>query len=163
MESKNLRDLGEFEKVDERQSIAKYQLIPIDTKRIDTDQALEGEPAREFKSGERPDLYAESHLVHRCKSQSMFLLMHVDASRAYFDAKAHKPVLVRLPAEDRSGKDEGKILTVEEEHIRQQRCSKQLGTRLTGLPRKVGLRNATQFEKPVSQQEEENLGFDTWR
>ena len=35
--------------------------------------------------------------------------MHVDVSRAYFHSKAHWPVLVRLPADDRTRKDEGKI------------------------------------------------------
>ena len=35
--------------------------------------------------------------------------MHVDVSRAYFHAKARRPVLVNLPAEHCSGKDEGKI------------------------------------------------------
>ena len=35
--------------------------------------------------------------------------MHVDVSRANFHAKAQRPVLVKLPAEDCSGKDVGKI------------------------------------------------------
>ena len=35
--------------------------------------------------------------------------MHVDVSRAYFQAKAERPVLVKLPAEDCSGKDKEKI------------------------------------------------------
>ena len=35
--------------------------------------------------------------------------MHVDVSCAYFHAKAQRPMLVKLPAEDCSGKDEGKI------------------------------------------------------
>ena len=35
--------------------------------------------------------------------------MHVDVSRAYFHAKAQRPVLVKLPAENCSGKDVGKI------------------------------------------------------
>ena len=38
-----------------------------------------------------------------------FSLMHVDVSRAYFHAKAKRLVLVKLPVEDCSGKDEGKI------------------------------------------------------
>ena len=49
--------------------------------------------------------------------------MHVDVSRANFHSKAQRPVLVKLPAEDCSGKDEGKNLTAEEEHVRNQRCS----------------------------------------
>ena len=35
--------------------------------------------------------------------------MHVDVSRVYFHAKAQTPVLVKLPAEDSSGEDKGKI------------------------------------------------------
>ena len=38
-----------------------------------------------------------------------FSLMHVDVSRAYFHAKAERLVLVKLPVEDCSGKDEGEI------------------------------------------------------
>ena len=41
-ELKYLRDLGVYEKVDDREAIAKYQLTPIDTKWIDTDKAFEG-------------------------------------------------------------------------------------------------------------------------
>ena len=58
LELKYLRDHGVYEKVDAREAIAKYQLPTVDTKWIDTDKALEGEPlqvrsrimAREFKS-----------------------------------------------------------------------------------------------------------------
>ena len=65
-ELKYLRDLGVYEKVDERETIAQYQVTPVDTKWVDTDKTFEGEPmqirsrivAREFKSGARPDLYA---------------------------------------------------------------------------------------------------------
>ena len=35
--------------------------------------------------------------------------MHIDVSRAYFHAKAQRPVVVRLPVEDRIGADAGKI------------------------------------------------------
>ena len=38
-----------------------------------------------------------------------FSIMHIDVSRAYFHAKAQRPVLIRLPAEDRLGTDAGKI------------------------------------------------------
>ena len=53
--------------------------------------------------------------------------MAVDVSRAYFHAKAQRPVLVKLPAEDCSRKRRQKNRTAEEEH---ERCSKQLGKRL---------------------------------
>ena len=66
LELKYLRDLGVYEKVDEKEAVAKYKITPVDTKWIDTDKAFEGEPmqirsrivAREFKSDDRPDLYA---------------------------------------------------------------------------------------------------------
>ena len=80
--------------------------------------------------------------------------MHVDVSRAYFHAKAQRLVLVKLPAEDCSGN-----WTVEEEHVRYQRCSKQLGTKLTRASGKLGLRAGAQFKKPVPQQEKKNLRF----
>ena len=66
LELKYLRDLGVYEKVDEKDAVAKYGITPVDTKWVDTDKAFEGEPmqirsrmcAREFKSDDRPDLYA---------------------------------------------------------------------------------------------------------
>ena len=38
-----------------------------------------------------------------------FSIMHIDVSRAYFHAKAQRPVLIRLPVEDRMGADAGKV------------------------------------------------------
>ena len=35
--------------------------------------------------------------------------MHIDVSRAYFHAKAQRPVLIRLSVEDRLGTDAGKV------------------------------------------------------
>ena len=35
--------------------------------------------------------------------------MHIDVSRAYFHAKAQRPVLMRLPVEDRMDADAGKV------------------------------------------------------
>ena len=40
---KYLRDLGVYEKIDEREATARYQVTPVDTKWIDTDKAFEGE------------------------------------------------------------------------------------------------------------------------
>ena len=89
--------------------------------------------------------------------------MHVDVSRPYFHAKGQRPVQVKLPAEVCPGKDKRGNLTAEEKHVRYQRCSKQLGTRLARASRKLGLRAGAQFKKSVSQQEKENFGFDTRR
>ena len=98
---------------------------PVDTKWADADKASEEEPmqirsrivAREFKSGDRPDFYAGTPPLKALKAiiciaashSPEFSPMQLDVSRAYFHAKAQKPVLVKLPAEDCSRKDAGKI------------------------------------------------------
>ena len=73
--------------------------------------------ATEFKSGDRPDLNAGTPPLEALKAimsiaashSPEFWLVHFDVSRAYFHAKAHRLVLVKLPAEDCSGKDDGNI------------------------------------------------------
>ena len=125
LELKYLRDLGVYEKVDEKEAVEKYGVTPIDTKWVDTDKAFEGEPmqirsricAREFKSDDRPDLYAGTPPLEALKAiisiaanhKETFSIMHIDVSRAYFHAKAQRPVLIRLPVEDRIGTDAGKV------------------------------------------------------
>ena len=124
-ELKYLRDLGVYEKFDEKEAVAKYKIAPVDTKWIDTDKAFEGEPmqirsrmcARDFKSDDRPDLYAGTPPLEALKAiisiaannKDTFSIMHIDVSRAYFHAKAQRPVLIRLPVEDRMGADAGKV------------------------------------------------------
>ena len=39
LELKYLRDLGVYEKVDEKEAVEKYGITPVDTKRVDTDKA----------------------------------------------------------------------------------------------------------------------------
>ena len=73
LELKYLRDLGVYEKVDEKEAVEKYGITPVDTKWVDTDKAFEEEPmqirsricAREFKSHDRPALYAGKSNGHR--------------------------------------------------------------------------------------------------
>ena len=112
-------------KVDEKEAVKEYRTQPVDTKWIDTDKAFEGEPiqvrsrlvAREFRTGDRPDLYAGTPPLEALKAvisiaanhPTTYGLMHIDVSRAYFHAKALRPVLVRLPEEDRVEGDEGKV------------------------------------------------------
>ena len=43
-EVKYLRELGVYQKVDERASVAKYNVTPVDTKWVDTDKAFKGRP-----------------------------------------------------------------------------------------------------------------------
>ena len=70
---------------------------------------------REFKSGDRPDLYAGTtplealNAIISIAASPEFSLMHVDVSRAYFHAKTQRLVLVKLPEEDCSGRDKGKV------------------------------------------------------
>ena len=62
-----------------------------------------------------------------------------------------------MPAEDCSGKDKRENRTVQgeqEEHVRHQRCSKQLGTRLARASGILGIRAGAQVKKSVSQEEE---------
>ena len=114
-----------YEKVNEKEAVAKYGITPVDTKWIDTDKAFEGEPmqirsrmcAREFKSDDRPDMNAGTPPLEALKAiisiaannKDTFSIMHIDVSRAYFHAKAQRPVLIRLPVEDRMGADAGKV------------------------------------------------------
>ena len=125
LELKYLRDLGVYEKVNEKEAVAKYGITPVDTKWIDTDKAFEEEPmqirsrmcAKEFKSDDRPNLYAGTPPLEALKAiisiaannKDTFSIMHIDVSRAYFHAKAQRPVLIRLPVEDRMGADAGKV------------------------------------------------------
>ena len=74
LELKYLRDLGVYEKVDEKEAVARNHASGHEM--VDTDKAFEGEPmqirsrlcAREFKSDDRPDLYAGTTPVEALKA-----------------------------------------------------------------------------------------------
>ena len=65
-ENPQSRRKSKAEEVDEREATAQYQVAPVDTKWVDTDEAVEGEPtqfrsrlvAKEFESDYQPDLCA---------------------------------------------------------------------------------------------------------
>ena len=109
LELKDLRDLGVYEKVDEMEAVQKYGITPVDTKWVETDKAYEGEPmqirsrmcAREFKSDDRPDLYAGTPPLEALKATISIAANHkdIDVSRAYFHTKAQRPLLIRLTVE----------------------------------------------------------------
>ena len=175
---KYLCELGVYDKVDEHAAVAQYNVTPIDTKWVDTDKAFEGDRCKsvhellpessKMETGwtcvrELPLEGLKAIISIAARHSPVFSLMHVDVSRAYFHAKAQRPVLVILPAEDCSRKGQRETQTAEEEHVRYQRCSKQLGTRLTRASRKLGLRAGAQHKTLVPQQEKENLGFETRR
>ena len=123
-EPKYLRELGVYEKVDERTAVAQYSVTPVDTKWVDTDKAFEDEPmqirsrivAREFGSGDRPDLYAGTPPLEALKAIISIAASHspkvlTDACRCFpcmLPSQGSEPVLVNFPAEDCSGKDMGK-------------------------------------------------------
>ena len=76
--------------------------------------------AKEYKTDIRPDLYAATPpseclkmMISMMASNQGFRIMYADVSRAYFYAKAVRPVYVKLPDEDREEGDEarcGKLL-----------------------------------------------------
>ena len=125
LELKYIRDLRVYGKADEKEAVANYGINSVGTKWVDTDMAFEGEPvqirsrmcARGFKSDDRPDLYAGTPPLEALKAtisiaanhKETFSIMHIDVSRAYFHAKAQRPVLIRLPVEDRMGTNAGKV------------------------------------------------------
>ena len=118
--------------------------------------------AREFKSGDSPDVYAGTPPLELLKAiisiaashSPEFSLMHVDVLFACFHAKAHRPVLVKLPAEGCSGKDKGKIGLLKKSM--QQASGKETGK---GMCRKLGLRAGAQPKKLVPQQDRETSGL----
>ena len=107
------------------EAVAQYMITSVDTKWVNKDKTFEGEPmqirsrivAREFKSDDRPDLYVGILPLEALKAmisiaanhKETFSIMHIDVSRAFFHAKAQRPVLIRLPLEDRVGTCAGKI------------------------------------------------------
>ena len=136
--------LGVYEKADEEEAVEKYGITPVETKWVDTDKAFEGEPmqvrsrmcARDFKSDDRPDVHAGTPPSEALKAiipiaanhKETFSIMHIYVSGPYFHAKAQRPVLIRLPVEDRMGTDAGEKWLDEEEHVRHEGRGQQLGT-----------------------------------
>ena len=115
--------------------------------------------AREFKSADRPDLYAGTPPLEALKaiisiaashSPEFFSLTHVDVSCAYFHAKAQEVRAGEIGSRRLLREGSRKNRIVDEEHVRYQRCSKQLGTRLARASRKLEPRAWAQCKKSVS-------------
>ena len=100
---------------------------PIATRWVDINKGDEANPnyrsrlvAKEFKTNDRPDLFAATPpseclrlMISRMASRKGMQMMYADVSRAYFYAKAVRPVYVKLPEEDMEEGDEsrcGKLL-----------------------------------------------------
>ena len=93
--------------------------------------------AKEFNTGPCPELYAATPpseclrlMLSRVASgkRANIALMYADVSRAYFYAKAVRPVYVKLPEEDTDPGDEGKCGKVLDVHVWHARRGFELGT-----------------------------------
>ena len=95
---------------------------PISTRWVDINKGDEKDPkyrsrlvAKEYNTGVRPDLYAATPpteclrlILSRLATCKKLKLVYADVSRAYFYAKAIRPVYVKLPEEDTEARDAGK-------------------------------------------------------
>ena len=140
---KYLRDLGVYEKIDEREASARYQVTPVDTKWIDTDKAFEGKPMqirsrlvpRKFKSDDRPDLYAGTPLqgsveVHDldCSKPQGNILNHVYRRvTCILSRKGSETCAGAITWGEQSGRRCWKSWAVEEEHVWHTRRCEPLG------------------------------------
>ena len=127
--------------------------------------------ARECKSDDRPDLYAGTPPLEALKAiisiaanhKETFSIMHIDVSRAYFHAKAQRPVLIRLPAEDRMGTDAGKFGLMKKSMYGTRDAASNWERDWQEHVKKWGISTWTQLEEPVSPQRESSFRADTWR
>ena len=120
LELKYLRDLGVYEKVDEKEAVEKMKSL-----QVDTDKAFEGALCKSDHECVRESSKAmigqtcmqgllslealKAIISIAANHKETFSIMHIDVSRAYFHAKAQRPVLIRIPVEDRMGTDAGKV------------------------------------------------------
>ena len=111
-----------FDKVDEREAIAQYQVTLLDTTVDRHKQSTRG-GARAIQvttCGKRmqkveigqicsqvalPLEALEAIISGAAKHKQTFSIMHTDVSREFFHASAQRLVLIRLPVEDRMGAD----------------------------------------------------------
>ena len=118
------RQMGVYEKVDVDECWRETGKAPIAVRWVDINKGDSANPnyrsrlvAKEFNTGPCPELYAatppsECLRIMLSKMASGrgkgVSLMYADVSRAYFYAKAVRPVYVRLPEEDTGPGDEGR-------------------------------------------------------
>ena len=119
-EMEYFKKMGVYIKVPKQESWAQTGKGPIGVRWIDTNKGDTESPnyrsrlvAKEFKTDINPELYAATPpseclrmLISRMASQKGSEIMYADVSRAYFYAKAVRPVYVDLPDEDRVEGDE---------------------------------------------------------
>ena len=116
------RQMGVYEKVDVKMCWDETGKNPIAVRWVDINKGDEQNPnyrsrlvAKEYRDDIKPELYAATPpgeclrlLLSRMASDRKLKLLYADVSRAYFYAKAVRPVYVKLPDEDRGPEDEGK-------------------------------------------------------
>ena len=111
------RQMGVYEKVDIAECYRETGKAPIGVRWVDINKGDSEHPlyrsrlvAKEFNTGPCPELYAAtppgeclSLMLSRVASEKSrgTGLMYADVSRAYFYARAIRPVYVQLPEEDR--------------------------------------------------------------
>ena len=120
-EMKYFREMGVYDKVPVTECWQETGHAPIGVRWVDINKGDAGKPnyrsrlvAKEFKVDVRPELYAATPpseclrlMISRMASARNLQMMYADVSRAYFYAKAIRPVYVNLPEEDREDGDEG--------------------------------------------------------
>ena len=126
-EIRYFKSRGVYEKVPIEESWHQTGKAPIAVRWVDINKGDEVYKnyrsrlvAKEFRTDLRPDLYAATppseclkFLISMMASNRGFKIMYADVSRAYFYAKAVRPVYVQLPDEDKEEGDEarcGKLL-----------------------------------------------------
>ena len=123
-EIRYFREMGVYEKVDIAESWSQTGKAPIAVRWVDINKGDSSNPcyrsrlvAKEFNTGVCPELYAATPPSECLRLMLSLLasgrkqgtgLMYADVSRAYFYARAVRPVYVRLPEEDTEKGDEGK-------------------------------------------------------
>ena len=117
------KKMGVYTKVPRDKAVGKI----IKTRWIDTDKGDDENPnyrsrlvGREINTDERPDLFAATppleslrYIISKCASNrrpgSRYCILSSDIKRAYFYAKATRPVYIVIPVEDRQPGDEGMV------------------------------------------------------
>ena len=121
-EIKYFREMGVYEKVDIAESWKETGKAPIAVRWVDINKGDSKSPlyrsrlvAKEFNTGVCPELYAATPPSECLRLMLSLLasgkrrgtsLLYADVSRAYFYAKAVRPVYVKLPEEDLEPGDE---------------------------------------------------------
>ncbi len=116
------KDMNVYKKVSIEECWAETGKAPIAVRWVDINKGDEGNPnyrsrlvAKEFKTDVKPELYAATPpseclrlMLNQLTNDRRKKLMYADVSRAYFYARAKRPVYVKLPDEDKEEGDEMK-------------------------------------------------------